>query len=157
MDEDKKENAGELELEKIKKERDEYLAGWQRARADFLNYKKEETERLARTIQFANEDLIRDLIFVLDSLGLVEAGLKNKDDLKPVLMVKAQLENALKNRGLEKLKVSVGEEFKPEFHEAIETTDSPGDGNGHKVLELIADGYYLNGKLIRPARVKVSK
>ena len=89
----------------VQKERDEYLAGWQRARADFLNYKKEETERLAKVVQFANEDLIKDLLYILDSFSLVESSLRppagGKDDLKPFLLIRSQLENALKVRGLE--------------------------------------------------------
>lgn len=156
-------------LEKVKKERDEYLAGWQRARADFLNYKKEETERLARTVQFANEDLVKDLLSVLDSFSLVEASLQNKDDLKPFLLVRSQLENALRFRGLEKLKTQKGSDFNPELHEAVEALASEDlAGNGlpepnqekskpYKILEIIADGYYLHGKLIRPAKVRVGQ
>ena len=160
-DENKKEETKEIELEKLVEERNDYLAGWQRSRADFLNYKKEETERLARTIQFANEDMIKDLIFVMDSFSLVENGLnlstEGKDQLKPFLMVKAQLENTLKTRGLEKVKISVGDEFSPEVHEAIAMIDDSRASDSHKVIEVIADGYYLNGKLIRPAKVRVSK
>ena len=175
------------ELDKVKKERDEYLAGWQRARADFMNYKKEETERLAKLIQFANEDLIEYLLYVLDSFSLVESSLQDKEDLKPFLLIRSQLENALRVRGLEKIKTQKGEDFNPEVHEAIEIAEGPDSGppvvsdlsgaeskevqspvasteppvvskvEPHKILEVIAEGYYLNGKLIRPAKVKVSK
>ena len=97
----------------------------------------------------------------MDSFSLVENGLnlstEGKDQLKPFLMVKAQLENTLKTRGLEKVKISVGDEFSPEVHEAIEMIDDSRASDSHKVIEVIADGYYLNGKLIRPAKVRVSK
>ncbi len=164
QDNKKEEKIVETELDRIQKERDEYLAGWQRARADFLNYKKEETERLAKTIQFANEDLIKDLLYVLDSFSLMELSRHpsadgadgGKDDFKPLLLIRSQLENALRVRGMEKVKVQKGEDFNPEIHEAVETSeDSISDS--HKILEVISDGYYLNGKLIRPSKVKVSK
>ena len=155
-DENKKQDNKIPEVEKLQKERDEYLAGWQRARADFLNYKKEEVERLAKTIQFANEDLISDLLYVLDSFSLMESSLQNKEDLKPFLLIRSQLENALKVRGLEKIKTQKGEDFNPEVHEAVEA-GGDSDAGPHKILEVIADGYRLNNKLIRPAKVKVSK
>lgn len=173
-DKNKKEQDELTELEKTQKERDEYLAGWQRARADFLNYKKEEIERMAKTIQFASEDLIKDLLYVLDSFSLVESSLQNKEDLKPFLLIRSQLENALRVRGLEKIKTQEGEDFNPEIHEAVEvyphTSEDLGVDNDsdaeplvvskvepHRILEVIADGYRLNGKLIRPTKVKVSK
>ena len=163
-DENKQNQAELTDLEKCQKERDEYLAGWQRARADFLNYKKDETERLVKTIQFANEDLIKDLLYVLDSFSLMELSRHppadgadgGKDDLKPFLLIRSQLENALRVRGLEKIKVQKGEDFNPEIHEAVETSEDSGS-DSHKILEVISDGYYLNGKLIRPSKVRVSK
>jgi molecular chaperone GrpE len=151
------------ELDKLKKERDEYLAGWRRSRADFLNYKKEETERLAKLIQFANEDLIGDLLYVLDSFSLVESSLQDKEDLKPFLLIRSQLENVLRVRGLEKIKTQKGEDFNPEVHEAVEIAGGSDSEppvvstEPHKIFEVVAEGYYLNGKLIRPAKVKVSK
>lgn len=152
-----KEVVQEDELTKCQKDRDEYLAGWQRARADLINYKKDEAERISRTIQFANEDLISDLLVVLDSFALVENSLVSRDsDLKPFLLIKSQLENVLKHRGLEKLKVKKGDNFDPIFHEAVEAVkDEAFETN--QIIEVVADGYNLNGKLIRPARVRVSK
>ena len=58
------------ELEKISKERDEYLDGWRRSKADLINYKKEELKRLEEMAKFGNEEVIRDLISVLDSFEL---------------------------------------------------------------------------------------
>ena len=55
--------------EKCEKERDEYLNGWKRAKADFINYKKEEAERFREFAKFSNEALVSELIMVLDSFG----------------------------------------------------------------------------------------
>ena len=59
------------ELEKVKKERDEYLDGWKRAKADFINYKKEELSRLEKMAKYSNEDLIKEI----DKLTLILNGI----------------------------------------------------------------------------------
>ncbi|KKT88503.1 MAG: Protein GrpE [Parcubacteria group bacterium GW2011_GWC1_45_9] len=153
---EKTENASS-ELLNCQKERDEYLAGWQRARADLINFKKEETERLRQIVMFANENLILDLTYILDSFSLIENSLQGEhESLKPFLLLKSQLENALKQKGLERLKTAKGDDFNPELHEAVEVEESR-EEKPHQILEVISEGYRLNGKLIRPARVKVSK
>ncbi len=155
---EKEEENGEEELDELtecQKQCDEYLEGWKRAKADFINYQKEEVKRFEAIIKFANEELIKDLVPVLDSFdlsltvfeaqGLVEKGM---------YLVRSQLEDILKKRGLEKIKV-IGEKFDPAFHEAIaevEVKAEPGT-----VIEEIEKGYKLNGKVIRPARVKIAK
>ena len=67
--------SGEL-LVKCQREREEYLAGWQRAKADFINYKKDETTRLTEMLRYAQEDLLLDFITVLDSFDLGLAALE---------------------------------------------------------------------------------
>ena len=87
----------------------EYLAGWQRAKADYLNYKKDEVSRFEETVKFSGEFLIRDLINVLDSFAALEIHFKGEPrpsadgrDLEGVLFIKSQLEDILKKFGLEK-------------------------------------------------------
>ncbi|MBI1839207.1 MAG: nucleotide exchange factor GrpE, partial [Candidatus Colwellbacteria bacterium] len=58
------------ELENISKERDEYLDGWRRSKADLVNYKKDEFKRLEEMAKFGNVDIIKELISVLDSINL---------------------------------------------------------------------------------------
>ena len=69
MDEEKKEQTSEqeIDIEKIKKERDEYLEGWKRAKADFVNYKKEEAERMNRSTETIKKIVILDILPTLDS------------------------------------------------------------------------------------------
>lgn len=150
------ENGGVDELEKLKKEHDEYLDGWQRAKADLINYKKDEMKRFEMFARLANEELVRELIIILDSFSLaIDALEKDGKVEKGVYLIKAQLEDALKKFGLEKINVNVGEQFTPARHEAISIIDSEKESG--IILEEIESGYMLNGKLIRPARVKVAK
>lgn len=151
------ENDGDSgEMEKIKKERDEYLDGWQRARAELINYKKDESKRFETFKNFANETIVRDLISVLDSFDLAIAALeKDGKAEKGIYLIKSQIEDSLKNYGLGKIMVSTGQIFDPLVHEAVAEIDS--DKPSGTIIEEIERGYLLNGKLLRPARVKIAK
>jgi molecular chaperone GrpE len=159
ISEDKKEkpadDVNEDELSKCQKQRDEYLDGWKRAKADFINYQKEEIKRFESILKFANEELVKDLIPVLDSFDLSLTVLESQGLAeKGMYLVKSQLEDILKKRGLESIKV-VGEKFDPAFHEAIAEVEAKGEPG--IIVEEIEKGYKLNGKVIRAARVKIAK
>jgi len=155
-DKEELESKEEDELTKCQKERDEYLEGWKRAKADLINYKKDEAKRFEAVVKFANEAIIRDLINVLDSFDLALVALeKEAKTEKGIYLIRAQLEDILKQNGLERIIVSVGQPFDPALQEAIATVES--DKPSGTVVEEVEKGYLLNGKLIRPARVKVAK
>jgi len=143
------------ELEKIIKEKEEYFAGWQREKADFLNYKKQEFERLKGTLDIAKESLFEELIPVLDNFTLAEKSIpeeeKEKNGTKGLLLIKKQLEKALKDLGLEEIEV-VGKEFDPKIHELVEEVEG---GEPGIIVEEVQKGYTFQGKIIRIAKVKV--
>jgi len=146
------------ELTKCQKEREEYLEGWKRAKADLINYKKDEAKRFEAVIKFSNEALVRDLINVLDSFDLALVSLEAQADpkiQKGLYLIRAQLEDILKQNGLERIIISVGQPFDPALQEAVAEVES--DKPSGTIIEEVERGYLLNGKLIRPARVKVSK
>ncbi len=146
------------ELSKCQKEREEYLDGWKRAKADLSNYKKDEAKRFESVVKFANEALVRDLILVLDSFDLALVATRNDGDEKKekgLFLIKQQLEDILKLSGLEKIIISVGQQFNPSNQEAVLQVES--DKPSGTIIEEVERGYLLNDKLIRPARVKVSK
>ena len=133
---------------------EEYLDGWKRAKADFLNYQKEEIKRLEQISQFANEDMVKELLTVLDSFDLALANVK-KEEVEGIKLIQSQLKKVLEKNGLQRLTGTVGQEFDPVFHEAIALVDS--DQESSIVIEEVEAGYLLADKVIRPARVKVSK
>ncbi|MDP3015254.1 MAG: nucleotide exchange factor GrpE [bacterium] len=159
--EDKNQKEKEVETDestRCQKERDEYLDGWKRAKADLLNYKKDEAKRFEMMIKFANESLVKELINVLDSFDLALISLGNDGDRKiqkGLYLIRHQLEDALKQQGLERVIVSVGQPFDPALQEAIASVES--DKPSGIIIEEVERGYLLNGKLVRPARVKVAK
>jgi len=146
------------ELTKCQKERDDYLDGWKRAKADLLNYKKDEAKRFEAIVKFSNETLVRDLINVLDSFDLALVALEVETEAqkqKGLYLIRQQLEDILRQNGLERIIVSVGQAFDPGLQEAVATIES--DKPSGTIIEEVERGYLLNGRLIRPARVKVAK
>ena len=160
MSEGKKE-IGNLKkgLRELEKQKDEYLAGWQRSRADFLNYKKEEAVKIGEILKYANEDLVLEILPILDSFDLVEKqlpeNLHNNEYIKGIFQIKNQLKNFLKNQKIEEIQ-TVGEKFDPNFQEVVEEVTVEDKESGI-VVEETQRGYVMNGKLLRPARVKISK
>lgn len=150
-----KEEAGG-EIDKLKKEKEEYLDGWQRARAELINYKKDEAKRFEEFRKIANELIVRDLINVLDSFDLALATLeKDGGAEKGLYLIRAQFEDILKNYGLERIIVSLGQPFDPSIYEAVAEVES--EKTSGSVIEEVERGYKLHGRIIRPARVKVAK
>lgn len=142
--------------QQLQKERDEYLEGWQRAKADLANYRKEEARRLEHILMASNEQLIKELLVVLDSFDLAIESLEKEEKAeKGVYLIRSQMEDVLKKFGLERVVVKKGDNFDPSQHEAIATIES--EQESETVVEEVERGYRLNGKLIRPARVKVAK
>lgn len=150
------------QLEEYKKKSEEYLAGWQRARADFLNYKKEEMERIGEILKYANENFILKILPILDNFEKAAKEIpedKKKDKfLEGLLQLKNQLRDFLKSQGVEEIK-TLGEKFDPNLHEVTEPVAAEvqvGKESGI-IIEEVQKGYKLPGKVIRPARVKVVK
>jgi len=156
----KKEDTNENEVEELKLKCEEYLNGWKRERADFINYKKDEVERISSLVKYANEGIIYNLIPILDNFNLAEQH-ANKDDesVKGLLLIKKQLEDLLIKEGIESIEV-LGKPFDPNFHEVIEEIGPSEalakEGEPGTVVAEVQKGYTLNGKLIRPARVKIT-
>lgn len=146
------------QLEECQKERDEYLAGWQRAKADFINHKREELERMQEIMKFAEEEMILKMLSILDDFQLAENHLsdqeKENEKIKGILQIKKRIDELLKNSSVEEIK-SVGEKFDPNFHEAVELAES--DKESGTIIEELQKGYLMAGRVIRPSKVKVSK
>lgn len=164
--EEKKESAPEenseqlkQNLEKSEQQKNEYLAGWKRERADFLNYKREEMERIEELIKYGNEELILKILPVMDSVYNAEKNIP--DDIsqnqwiKGFLQIKSQIQNFLKNQGVEEIK-SLGEKFDPRYHEVIEEILTKEKESGI-IVEEAQKGYLLKGKVLQSAKVKVAK
>jgi len=157
MSEHKSEHKATKEEPKLSVE--ECLNGWKRCLADFENYKKSEAERLGMGTQFVKEDILFEFLRVYDNFARIKEhlppDLQKNEWAKGVLMVKSQFKEALKQQGLEEIKAK-GEKFNPEFHEAVEEVVVEGK-EPSIIAQVVQKGYKLNGRVLRPAKVKVSK
>lgn len=152
------------EFQKLKKEKDEYLKGWQQERADFINYKKDEKERFKEVVKFSNEKIVKSLIAILDGFDLaIDSFLKegkdkkeNDDYLKGIYLIKNQLKDILEKEGMDEIKVKMGETLNPVFHEAVSLAESEKFAPD-TIIKILEKGYILNDKVIRPCRVIVAK
>lgn len=141
------------ELEKLQKEKDEYLNGWKRAKADLINYQKDEGKRFEEMVNYSREMIISDVIPVLDSMELALKAEPQNDGLQ---RIRIQLEDTLKRYGLEKIKVSPGDQFDTNLHESVGELELKEVESG-KITVEVSSGYKLKNKVIRPVRVKLSK
>ncbi len=147
------------ELGETKRERDEYLELAQRTRADFENYRKRVAKETSEALARGKAQLARELLPVIDNL---ERALKSGADpashqalVEGVGFVLEELRGKLGNAGVESFDPK-GEKFDPQLHEALSAQPADGTDSGI-VLETLEKGYRLNGEVLRPARVVVSK
>lgn len=145
------------DMEECCKARDEYLAGWKRAKADFINYKRDELERIGKIVRYASEELILKILPIMDNFERAEAGASDsiKDDqhFKGLLQVKVQIKDLLKTFEVEEISAQ-DKEFDPNFHEVVAEIDGNEPG---KIKEIVQKGYIMQEKVIRPAKVKIIK
>ena len=128
--------------------------------AELVNYRKRKDEETANMLKFANQDLLTELINVVDNF---ERAIKLDDnDLTDELskfldgfkMIYANLMEILKKFGVEEIN-RVGEVFDPSQEQAL-MTDCVDEMDDDVVIEVLLKGYKLNGRVIRPASVKVN-
>jgi molecular chaperone GrpE len=147
------------QLADLQKKADEYLAGWQRAKADYLNHKRESEKQWSEMVQFSNAAIVAELLPILRNFKLamqhVPADVQTQGWMQGFDHIRRQFEEFLKKFGIEEIK-TVGETFNPEFHEAVSREKKDGVATDVIIEELQA-GYALHGKVIEPARVKVAE
>jgi molecular chaperone GrpE len=158
---DMKESSEDLyfQIKELEQKAEANLAGWKRAQADFVNYQNRKEGENQELIQFAREVAVAKLLPTLDSLSQAikhapevanEEYSKWKAGLSGIVV---QLDKALVELGVKRIE-AVGKKFDPNFHEAVREVDGQEDG---MVAEELQTGYELNGKVIRPTTVAVTK
>ena len=147
------------ELEQVKKERQEYLDGWQRAKADFVNGRQETLRQAQQASSRALLTLVDDLIPAIDGFDMA-AGSPSWESVSPewrsgVAQIQNQILDALSRNGIERYGKN-GDAFDHNLHEAVQETDDM-PGNPGEVVRVLRHGYKKDGKVIRPAQVIVKK
>ncbi len=161
---DPKEKLAKLK-EKIKKleaEKSEYMNGWQRERADFVNFKKRADEEKKEYIRFANESLLEEMLTVLESFDMA---FMNKEQWNSVPenwrvgveYIHSQLIKILDENGLKEFVPKAGDKFDPHLHVAEDVTTVEDKTQDGAVISLKKKGYMMNGKVIIAPKVVVGE
>ncbi|MDD3905482.1 MAG: nucleotide exchange factor GrpE [Candidatus Omnitrophica bacterium] len=147
------------ELKAKADDRDSYCDKYMRAHAEFENARRRMEKDKIDYARFANDSLILEFLPILDNLEMAEGHIKEAKDFKAVQagvdMIQVQIQRFLKDIGVERIKAA-GEKFDPHVHEPIEIVETA-DADDGKVLAELKPGYRLNGRLLRPASVKIAK
>ena len=142
--------------EKLAEATDKYI----RLYADFENFRKRASKERIELLKFAGEEIFTKIIPVLDDF---ERAFKSLSDVTDIATIKQgeeliynKFKNILTQSGLTEMK-SAGEIFNPDIHEAITNVPAPSEEQKGKVIDEVEKGYYLNGKVIRHAKVIVGQ
>ncbi|MFN4212374.1 MAG: nucleotide exchange factor GrpE [Microgenomates group bacterium] len=137
------------EIEKLRKEVEEYKNKYLRALADYQNLEKRVEQERQEIVFNASKNLLLKLLPIVDNLEKAEIFIKD-DGLK---MIKNNFDQFLRSEGLEEIQI-LGKEFDPQLAEAVEVVEGEKD---NIVVEILKKGYKFNNKILRVAQVKVSK
>lgn len=147
------------DLKACKKEKEEYLTGWQKERADFVNYKKQEEDRKTMFSESMRERILGRFLSVMDSFNMAfankEAWAKVDENWrKGVEYIYSQMNTVFEEYGVKPVG-ELGESFDPNIHQSLEMIPTDKKEQDHKIAEVTQIGYKLGERVLRPARVNV--
>ena len=148
---------GELDASRAKAE--EFLAGLQRERAEFTNYRRRTTEEREAMLGLAGEDLIRKVLAIADDFDLAidnrPPELAGHAWVDGVTAIDRKLRALLDSEGVRPVEAEPGRAFDPREHEAIATVPGTGRAEG-EIVDVVRRGYKLRDRVLRPALVAVA-
>ncbi len=147
------------DLRVCKQEKEEYLNGWQKERAEFANYRKQEEDRKSMFSESMRERILTKFLTVIDSFNMAFANKEawNKVDegwRKGVEYIYSQMNTIFEEYGVKGIG-EVGENFDPNIHESIEMVPTDKKENDQKISDVVQKGYKLGDRVLRPARVNI--
>ena len=140
----------------LKEEKEKYL----RLFAEFENYKKRTSRERIELFKTANKEVMSALIPILDDYDRANSQINDKnktDEIKGLLLIFNKMSEILKSNGLSDVKISIGDVFDSEIHEAITQIKAPDENQKGKIIDVIEKGYQLGEKIIRFPKVVVGK
>lgn len=148
------------DLKEARAKEKEYLTNWQRERADFVNYKKDEDARKAGYGSHARERFAEDLLPVLDAYDMAFANKEAWEKVEKnwrmgVEYIHSQLLKVLSDNGIEEISTKEGDTFNAQFHEPMETIETDDTTKENTIAVIMQKGYKNGARIVRPARVKV--
>jgi len=164
MDEENNQQQSDADLDQLQADLEQAMAGWKRTAADFENYKRRKEAENKELVEFAREVTVAKLLPALDSLEQALRHMPKEDDQDfakkyqnwqtGVNGIVIQLDKTLAELGVKKIE-AIGKKFDPHFHEAVREVESEKDDG--IIIDELQSGFELNGKVIRPSQVVISK
>lgn len=160
LEEDKSEEAAEKEEEsteeKLKREVGEAKEKYLRLYSEFENFRRRTAKEKIELIGSANKNLVGDLVPVMDDFERALKSFEDKEEMKAAKegteLIYNKFRRILENKGLKKMEVGKGTDFDDNFHEAV-TQVPMGEEMAGKVVDVLENGYFLNEKVVRFAKV----
>lgn len=148
-------------LKKCEAEKQEYLSGWQRAKADFINARKDEEENRKEFKKYCEMELALEFLEIADSFDRLMADKENWQKIEEnwrrgVENIYTQLMDILENKNIKPME-NLGKPFNPEEHESVGEAEVDKEENDNIIMEEIRKGYKMGDKIIRPSKVKIGK
>ena len=146
-------------LKQATKEKEEYLTGWQKERAEFSNYKKQEDERRVMFSESMRERILSRFLSVIDSFNMAFANKEAWEKVdenwrKGVEYIYSQMNTIFEEYGVKPIGEE-GEAFDPNIHQSIDMVETDKKELDHKIAVVVQKGYKLGERVIRAARVNV--
>ncbi len=147
------------DLKACKTEKEEYLTGWQKERAEFANYRKQEEDHKAVFSEAVRERILARFLTVIDSFNMAFANKSAWEKVdenwrKGVEYIYAQMNTVFEEYGVKAIG-EVGESFDHNIHQSIDMVPTDKKEQDHTIAEVVQKGYKLGDRVIRPARVNV--
>ena len=147
------------EIKKLQKEKEEYLTGWQRAKADYINLQKELSSAHVSTSILTKEKVVEKLLPALDSFEMAFANLEHWEKLDKewqngIKSIHKQFLSGLLGSGIETIEES-NVPFDPSVHQSISTVNTDDEARDHTVEKVLQVGYKIGERVIRPAKVTI--
>ncbi|MDQ3076165.1 MAG: nucleotide exchange factor GrpE [bacterium] len=147
------------DLKITKKEKEEYLTGWQKERAEFANYRKQEEDRKTMLSESMRERILSRFLTVMDSFNMAFANKEAWEKVDPnwrkgVEYIYSQMNTVFEEYGVKPIG-KVEDTFDPNIHESIEMMATEDKDQDQKIALVIQKGYKLGDRVLRPARVNV--
>lgn len=150
----KVDQVAELKIE-LAEAKDKYL----RLYSEFDNYRKRTAKEKMEMVSTANENLMTDILPVVDDFERANSAITDNVELSSIQegaqLVLTKFKKVLEKKNLKVMEIEPGDDFNPDFHEAISQFPSPDKKMKGKVIDVIEKGYYLGEKVVRFAKVVI--
>ncbi len=153
-------DAKEAALAELTRERDDYLARWQRAQADFQNLRRRTMSDIDAAVRRSQQSILEGMLLAIDQLDLALMAPRSGDAAQAlargVEMTRAELKRTLANAGVQPMsELKPGDRFDPALHQAVASVPSPGR-EPDTIIEVVRQGYSWGEFVLRPAHVLVA-